>query len=145
MSNPKTDEELRVFYERWNSSVFTYCRLFLGDHDRAESATEQAFIEYIRRGFAVKTDRIPFLLLRCAVDATRSICLRVQPRGPGGEELEDVLRLVACEARSVFILRSVLDLDAACVAVATGLTTEQVHKLGMQALLQIRQCWLKKG
>ena len=145
MSNPRTDEEVRVFYERWNSSVFTYCRLFLGDEDRAESATEQAFVEYIRRGFPARTDRIPLLLLRCAVDAARTVCVNVHQHLRVGEELEDVLRLVSCEARSVFILRSILDLDAASVAVATRLTTEQVHNLGMQALLQIRQCWLKKG
>ena len=47
-------ESVRAFYDRWSKTVFRFCQLFVGDTDRAENATELAFLNYYR----ARTDEV---------------------------------------------------------------------------------------
>jgi hypothetical protein len=134
----------REFYSRWSSTVFTLCRLFLGEEDAAEEATQQGFVNFFGEEDELHLDRIPLRLLRKALQAARGNSTTARPGFPDTDEMEDMVKLLPQNERAVFILHSVLDLDFSQVTIVTGLSTEQVHRLWSESLLHVRDFWLKK-
>ena len=132
-------KEIREFYERWGASVLAFCRLFLGDEAQAQEATAQTFLVYLRGDSALREDRLPLPLLRCAVDAVRDKCSPPASQEQNGQNLKSTILLLPCEQRAVFILHTVLHLDEASVAVATGFSVETVRKLSFRSLMRIRE------
>jgi DNA-directed RNA polymerase specialized sigma24 family protein len=142
---PEFDQlAVREFYSRWSSTVFTLCRLFLGEEDAAEEATQQGFVNFFSEEEGLDLDRIPLRLLRRALLAARANSSTARPGFPDTDEMEDMVKLLPQDERAVFILRSVLNLDFSQVTVVTGLSTEQVHRLWSESLLHVRDFWLKK-
>ena len=133
------------FYARWGPSVFTYCRLYLGNRDQAEIATEEAFLRFLSQSPDLGGDRLSLALVRCACEAAGRRCVPPFSGSVEVEELTDALPLLPCEERSVFILRSVLGLRAEVVAVAMLRTPQQVNQIWIESLLRIRKLWLKRG
>jgi DNA-directed RNA polymerase specialized sigma24 family protein len=143
---PDLDElAVREFYSRWSTTVFTFCRLFLGEEEAAEEATQQAFMNSLTENMDLGSDKIPLRLLRNALNAVSCNSSGARPGFPDTDEMEDTIKLLPQEERSVFILRSVLDLDFSQVTIVTGLSTEQVHRLWSESLLHVRDFWLKKA
>ena len=138
MPSPKSEEEVREFYQRWGAQVLTFCRLLLGDDRLAENATADAFVLYLRKGLALESRQLPNLLLGCAVNAAKERCS--PGNGPIQEtaDLKSAILSLPCEERAVFILRAVLGLDFFSVAIATGLASNKMQRLWIGSLLPIR-------
>lgn len=131
-------KEVRAFYDRWKVPVFSFCRLFFGDKERANEATVEAFLSYLRADFPLEAVSLPDSLLRSAVDAVRRRCSLRSPEQADGKTVESAILLLPCDQRAVFILRNVLEIPERSVAAATGLPAEQVHTLWIQALMRVR-------
>lgn len=137
------EQDFHEFYQRWNTSVYSFCRMFLGADDTAELATQEAFVQYVREHEPLTTDRLPRRLIRNAV--AESIRLNPQePRFPDTDELEDLLPLLAPSDRAIFILRSTLELSAAETGAILQLPVERVNEGWLKASLYLRDVWLKK-
>jgi hypothetical protein len=132
------EDAIGCFYKRWSSTIYTYCRLVLGSDWLAQSATEHAFVEFLRDTTELDQEKLPRRLLRNAFRTCQNRCALVT-RGRGGNRLEDALLLLSCEERSVFVMRSVLDLTTDEVSAATGLSRIEVGELWVQALLRVRK------
>ena len=136
MFHESSVENVRAFYDRWSKTVFLFCQLFVGDKDRAENATEAAFLKYYRAGPALDLDVVPVPLLRQALQAVRPAS------GPNGIAVQDLRTAIPClpfEERSVFILRSVLDFDFGKIAEVTAGREEQVKRAWVQGLVHLRE------
>lgn len=136
-------QEFQEFYARWAPSVLSFCVLFLGDEEQAELATQQAFVEYVRGRQSFTAERLPPTLMRHAVTAATQLAPS-EPRFPDSEELEEVLGLLAATERTVFILRTVLELPVSDVAYVLRMSTEQVNESWLKASLFLRDTWMKK-
>lgn len=139
MTEESLEKEFRDFYQRWSWPLFAFCRLFLGDEESGEAAAQEAFLAYFRQGLPLACDQLPAPLLRCALEKVKDKCALVDPRKTANGTLEHAVLLLPCEQRAVFILRNVLRVDVASVAVATGLAWEQVRRLWIQSMLGVRE------
>ncbi len=139
MTEERSEKQVRDFYRQWSRPVFAFCRLFLGEEKDGEEAAREAFLAYFRQGLSLALDQLPVQLLRCALDAVRDKCASVEQRKATNGTLEHAILLLPCEQRAVFILRNVLCLDAAAVAVVTRLPSEQVRQLWIQSMLAVRE------
>lgn len=137
------EQDFHEFYQTWNNSVYSFCRMFLGADEAAEMATQEAFVQYVREHEPLTTEKLPRKLMRNAVSEVLKL-ERGEPRFPDTEELEDLLPLLAPTDRAVFILRSTLDVSAADTAAILQVPIEQVHESWMKASLYLRDVWLKK-
>ena len=137
------EQDFHEFYQAWNTSVYSFCRMFLGADDAAEMATQEAFVQYVREHEPLTTDKLPRKLMRNAVSEALKLD-RGAPPFPDTEELEDILPLLAPSDRAVFILRSVLDFSPSEAAAVLQIPTEQVNESWMKASLYLRDIWLKK-
>jgi DNA-directed RNA polymerase specialized sigma24 family protein len=138
--------EAQDFYKRWSTTVFTFARLFLGEEEVAEEATQQAFVTFLsEQNPDLDLNRIPLRLLRKALDAARGNSSVSRPSFPDTDEMEDMVKLLPTEERAVFILRSVLDLEFPQVSVVTALPMDRVQQLWSESLLHVRDLWLKKA
>lgn len=129
-------ESVRAFYDRWSKTVYRFCQLFVGDRDRAEKATEVAFLNHYRAGPVLDLEVVPIPLLRQALQAARPAC------GSNGIPVQDLRSAILClpfEERSVFILRSVLDFDFGKIAEVTACKEEQVKRAWVQGLVHLRE------
>ncbi len=61
------EQDFHEFYQRWNTSVYSFCRMFLGADDPAEMATQEAFVQYVREHEPLTTDKLPRKLMRNAI------------------------------------------------------------------------------
>ena len=129
-------ESIRAFYDRWSSTIFQFCQLFIGDEGRAEKATEVAFLTYYRAGPVLDLEVVPTALLGKALEAVRS-------QGDGSEvaaqDLRSAIRCLPLEERSVFILRSVLDFDLGRIAEVTACQEDRVKRIWARSLIHLRQ------
>jgi len=132
--------ELEEFYRRWKAPVFTFCCLYLGDKHVAGAATSQAFLSYYRQHRELDLAQLPSPLIAAALTAVcRLAGLRTGPavitRAAGEvQPLKDAIVNLAADERTVFILSTVLKMDAEPVSAATGLPLERVHELWRSAL-----------
>lgn len=136
MFHESSVESVRAFYDRWSRTVFRFCQLFVGDKDRAEKATEVAFLNYFRAGPVLDLEAVPIALLRQALEAARS---RGDSNGTPVQDLGTAILCLPFEERSVFILRSVLDFDFEKIAEVTSCQEEQAKRIWVQGLIQLRQ------
>ena len=137
------EQDFHEFYQRWNTSVYSFCRMFLGAEESAELATQEAFVQYVRDKEPLTTDRLPRKLFRNAVSEALKLDTP-EPRFPDTDELEDLLPLLAPTDRAVFILRTTLDISANDTAAILQLPVERVNEGWMKASLYLRDVWLKK-
>jgi hypothetical protein len=136
MFHESSVENIRAFYDRWSRTIFRFCQLFVGDKDRAEKATEFAFLTYYRAGPVLDLEVVPVSLLRHALEATRSL-------GDGKEtpaqDLQSAILCLPFEERAVFILRGVLEFDFGKIADVTACREEQVKRTWVQGLARLRE------
>jgi DNA-directed RNA polymerase specialized sigma24 family protein len=136
--------DVRRFYDRWGPTVLRYCQLYLGDLEQAESATQEAFVGFFKGTLDLKSDKLPIGLMQLAVAASRSRSLTPGERN-GAEGLEACVGLLPHPQRSVFLMRGTFNLTASEVAAITDTTVNEVSKLWIEALLNLRRLWLKKS
>lgn len=126
-------EDFREFFQLWGSSIFSYCRLSLGDGEKAERATEQIFVEYFRNAVnsadeeILSRQKLPTDLIR------RAVTVVAQNDAAGSE-----LRALSQDERAVFVMTIVLQLPLGRVAQALSISEEDVQRLWMAALLRFR-------
>lgn len=137
------EQDFHEFYQRWNRSIYGFCRMFLGEDELAELATQEAFVQYVREQEPLIVSKLPRKLMRNAVDESIKLD-REEPRFPDTEELEDILPLLPRSDRAVFILRSTLDFSSVDAAGILELPIEAVNESWMKASLYLRDIWLKK-
>jgi len=140
---PVNEQDFHEFYQRWNTSVYSFCRLFLGAEEPAELATQEAFVQYVREKEPLTTEKLPRKLMRNAVSEAAKLDPG-EPRFPDTDELEDLLPLLPTLDRAAFILRSTLDLPAVETAAILQVPVERVNEAWMKASLYLRDVWLKK-
>jgi DNA-directed RNA polymerase specialized sigma24 family protein len=132
--------QVEEFYRRWKAPVFTFCCLFLGDQYLAGDATSRAFLSFYRQHRELEGDQLPPPLIGAARTVVyRLASLRSGPavvtRAAGdAQPLTDAILNLAADERTVFILRTVLNVDSAAISAATGLPLESVHELWRSAL-----------
>jgi DNA-directed RNA polymerase specialized sigma24 family protein len=136
--------DVRRFYDRWGPTVLRYCQLSLGDQEQAESAMREAFVGFFKGTPDLKSGELPVRLMQLAVAASRSRCLTPGEHN-GAEGLEACVRLLPFPQRSVFLMRGTFNLAASEVAEITDTTVNEVSKLWLDALLNLRRWWLKKS
>lgn len=134
---PWTEAELREFYDRWAASIFTFCRLQVGDRELAEAATGEAFVEYLRDRLPLDVESLPAELVRRAFLAT---CGASYGREEAAEDndLRELLPALDLDERAVFILHGVLGLTLASAAVSIGMSHERARWLWFTALAKLR-------
>lgn len=140
MAVARSEKECRAFYDRWKVPVYTFCRLFLGNEERALDATVQAFANYMREEARFETNKMPPRLIGLALEATHLWCaLSAQPAGTDGLSFRDAILRLPCEQRAVFILRNVLGMDRQDVSEVTGLSLQQISELWTRSMLTLRE------
>lgn len=132
--------QVEEFYRRWKAPIFTFCCLYLGDKHLAGDATSRAFLSYYRQHGELELNQLPPPLIAAALTAVRRLAsFRTGPaaitRAAGeAQPLKDAIVNLAADERTVFILRTVLKMDAEPVSAAAGLPLERVHELWRSAL-----------
>src|SRR3954469_3961938 len=121
------EQDFHEFYQRWNTSVYSFCRMFLGADEPAELATQEAFVQYVREKEPLTTDRLPRKLIRNAVAESFKLNPK-QLRFPDTDELEDLLPLLGPTDRAIFILRSTLDIPVNETGAILQLPVERVNE-----------------
>lgn len=144
LKTPQAIEQFKNFYDQWSSLVFTVCYLFLGDQEHAERATERAFLNFFHAEAQSALPQKEIVLLQYAVASAKEACSAYAQPLVRTDKLQNVLRLIPCEQRAVFVLHGVLRVDVTATALATGLTNKQALVLWLQALTRIRELWLNK-
>ena len=142
-----TEEEVRGFYERWKSPVFTYCLLYLGDESLAEDATEEAFVRFFEQSstkFWSDGSQMPLRLLQATLIASQKRCSIRNKTVRLGNSMQDVIPFLPCEERMVFVLHSVLDVPYSVIAAATGFDQITATGYWSQAMLRIRELLKEK-
>jgi DNA-directed RNA polymerase specialized sigma24 family protein len=135
----KAEQEIRGFYDRWKSQVYTLCLLFPDDEKTAEEAVTEAFATFLRTKGSLLPDGLPAGLLASAVASLHRRCAGVTASRSADQSLKPALLRLRCEQRAVFILRDVLGLEEGVVAAATRLPSNQVRALRFAALMQLRE------
>ena len=136
MRGKQTEIELRQFYDQWAPMVDTFCRLYLGNAEQAESVVAESFLRYFRGERALRLDHLPAGLMSLALE---------QCDQSGGEmvevdsEFESAVLGLLPEERAVFVLHGVLDLQLPWVAAVTGIAYLTVCQLWASALVQLRR------
>ena len=134
----RSEKEARAFYKRWKVPVFTFCRIFLGDEQRAQDVALEGFLAYFRGDHPLELTQLPDPLLRCVLESARNQCAPGRLQQVDAKGLEVALLTLPCEQRAVFILRNVLGVPDKSVAIATGFTPERVRELWVQGLFRLR-------
>ncbi len=130
--------EIKVFYDRWKTSVFRFCCLFLGCKDLASECTCEAFLNYLREKLALQTSALPSHLMGFALAAVERRSVRAARANGPSRNLPETLLCIPCDQRAVFILRSVLGMSDLSVAAATGFPVERMRRLWRRSLFSLR-------
>ncbi len=136
--------EFNVFYERWNTSVFRFCCLFLGCQDLASECTCEAFSDYLREKSVLQTSTLPPRLMGLALAAVKRRAANISQANRSGQSLPEKVLCIPCDQRAVFILRSVLGMSDSSVALATSLPVQRVRGLWLQSLFRLRELLPRK-
>ena len=136
--------DCRLYYDRWAATALRYCKLFLGDQVEADAATQQAFLEILRRAtdLGISNDELPKNLMRAVVTAASSRCARSK-MDLNTTDFESCIRMLPCAQRAVFLMRNTFGLKANQVAEITNTTVEVTNRTWSDAMLRMRQLWLK--
>lgn len=140
MHGQRDEGELQQFYEQWAPHVVSFCTLYTGDSQTAQTVAEQTFLKYFRSDRPLRLDHLPTTLMSLAVEEGNC-------SGAGGAESDSdfdwaVLGLPA-DQRAVFVLHGMLDFPLPFVAAVTRTPFQIVNQLWIQALLQLRICTVK--
>ena len=127
----------RVFYERWKTSVFTFCQLITGNPGRAQECVEKAFLAYIRNDGNLCGRELPPELLRLALAATQESFSPV-PLEYRLKTLEYQIFLLPMNLRTVFILRYVLVLPEPAISEVARIPVSEVQQVAFASLLKLR-------
>ena len=135
MGGKRTEIELCQFYDQWALMVNTFCRLYLGDAEQAETVVAESFLRYFRAERSLRLDHLPATLM--------SLTLEECDQSGGGmvevdSRLESAVLGLLPEERAVFVLHGVLDLQLPWVAAVTGIAYLRVCQLWVSALVQLR-------
>jgi len=131
--------EVKVFYDRWKSSVFRFCCFFLGYKDLANECTREAFASYLREKLVLQSSALSPRLMGFALAAVKRRALPVSQANPRGQSLREKILCIPGDQRAVFILRSVLGLADSSVALATGLPVERMRSLWLSSVFHLRE------
>lgn len=126
-----------VFYERWKTSVFTFCQLITGNPGRAQECVEKAFLAYIRNDGNLCGREVPPGLLRLALAATQE-SFSPMPLEYRLKTLEYQIFLLPMNLRTIFILRYVLLLPELAISDVTQVPVPEVQQVALAALLRLR-------
>jgi DNA-directed RNA polymerase specialized sigma24 family protein len=135
LGGKRTEFELCRFYDQWAPAVNTFCQLYLGNAQQAESVLAESFLQYFRGKRPLRLDHLPAALMSLTLEGCGQ-------SGGGTVEIESalesaVLGLLPGE-RAVFVLHGVLDLQLPWVAAVTGTAYLSVCQLWVSALVQLR-------
>ena len=141
MHGQRDEDELQQFYERWAPHVMSFCRLYTGDSQTAQTVVEQTFLKYFRAELPLRIDHLPTALMSLAVEESND-------SGDGGgpdvdSDFEWAILRLPPEERAVFILHGTLDLHLPWVAAITRTPFAVVSQLWVRALLQLRMSTVK--
>jgi DNA-directed RNA polymerase specialized sigma24 family protein len=131
-----SERDAQAFYAAWKDYVFTFCSMFVGDSDRAEEITAEAFYKYLQQRGTLDLEYLPPRLMGLAFQSAKRE-RALSPDYRMETDLEDNLLYLPVSERAVFIMRA-LEMSDAAISIAIGLTVEQVRGLWVSALLNLR-------
>lgn len=138
MADTVTVGEIRGFYEQWSPTVFTFCRLYLGDDRSAEAATAEAFADFLKFGQQLHPDRLPVGLVRAALASVRRFSVAV-PEHTSNHELSHIVMSVPADERAVFIMHASVGLHFRCIATVAGVSRQRIQQLWHRSLGRVLQ------
>lgn len=141
MTSKRTEAELRNFYEQWAPSVYTFCKLYLGDSQASETVVTETFLKYFRNDLLLQQDHVPTALMSLALEESN------YAGENGGTDADSVFEWAVLELppdqRAVFVLQGVLDLPLPSIAAITHLPFAAASQLWVRALLQLRMSTMR--
>jgi DNA-directed RNA polymerase specialized sigma24 family protein len=130
--------ELEDFRNRWKKDVFAFCWAFLGDGAAAEEATCEAFAALYRDRELQMNDReMPPRLLGLALRATEKYRNGPSQSLQTTSRLEGAIQRLPRRERAVVIMRNLLHMEWASLALAADLSRAQAHKAWMRGIVQL--------
>ncbi len=138
-AEPRELREVRDFFRRWSPSVFTFCRLFLGEATEAERTTSKAFSVFYRESTALDiTGEVPPRLVGLALHELQP-CRIAPVLNSETVTLESCILALDCRERAAFITRNVLGMSWPGIATVMNLSEEEVRKLWLKGMLKLRE------
>ena len=137
MKHGTSEEEMRSFYDRWEATVFTFSKLYLGDEACADAATGQAFLAYFESGAPLVEQRLPVALIRYVLHAAQQWIV-VREGGPDATFEEMILALPDNE-RAVFLLHSALGVEFPRISAFNAMTCEEERRVWVNSLLHLQR------
>ncbi len=132
------EDEIKTFYNRWKTSVFRFCCLFLGCKELASECMGEAFLNYLREKLVLQTSALPSRLMGFALAAVERRSVRAARAKRPSQSLPETLLCIPGDQRAVFILRGVLGMSDFSVAAATGFPVERMRGLWRRSLFTLR-------
>jgi DNA-directed RNA polymerase specialized sigma24 family protein len=129
--------EVEEFCSRWKKDVFAFCRMFLGDGAAAEDAASDAFTAFYRERELSMTQEIPPRLLGLALHATEKYRNGSSQSLQSASRLESAIQQLPRLERAVVIMRNLLHMEWRALAVASGLSRAEAHKVWMRGIFQL--------
>jgi hypothetical protein len=137
MDSIRPERNIRGYYERWSASVFTFCRLYIGDQGSAEAATARVFSAFFKLGLPLYQDRLPIALFRCMLASVQHLPVAIPDPAQRSEFCHVVLALPADE-RAILILHGTLGMHFRCLAAVAGVSRQRVQQLWLRGLTRVR-------
>ena len=130
--------ELEDFCNRWKKDVFAFCRMLLGDGAAAEEVTCAAFVAFYRESGLQMSDRkIPPRLLGLALRATEKYRDGCSQRSPSASRLEDAIQCLPRLEQAVVVMRNLLHMEWASLALVADLSPAQAHEAWRRGIFQL--------
>jgi DNA-directed RNA polymerase specialized sigma24 family protein len=129
--------ELEEFCNRWKKDVFAFCRAFLGDGGAAEEATCDVFAAFYREREFRMSQELPGRLLGLALRTMEKYRPGSSQSLQNASRLESAIQRLPRLERAVVIMRNLLHMEWAALALATDLSRAEAHKVWMRGICQL--------
>ena len=133
--------EAEEFCNRWKKDVFTFCRMHLGDGVAAEMVTTETLAAFYRKReqrMDQPSEALP-RMLNLAIRASQKYRDGGFEASHSASRLEQAIQRLPPMERAVLIMRNLMHLDWAVVALGTDLSRTEAHKIWARAFFQLNE------
>ena len=133
--------EAEEFCNRWKKDVFTFCRMLLGDGVAAEAMSSETLAAYYwSRGRRIDqpSEALP-RMLNLAIRASQKDRDGGFEASHSASRLEQAIQRLPPMERVVLIMRNLMHLDWAVVALGTDLSRIEARKIWARAFFQLNE------
>jgi DNA-directed RNA polymerase specialized sigma24 family protein len=131
--------EMENFCDLWKRDVYAFCKAFVGNERAAEDATCEVFVTACRRTANLPQGTLRSHLIGLALQTIQRWERQPTPCCEGGSRLEHAILRLPANERAVVIMRNLLRMDWASVALAMGLSAKRAHELWVRGVIQLNE------